>query len=79
VVFVVGMEEGLLPWGRAGGRDEEERRLFYVAITRARDRLFLIHARSRRDYQGRVTRAELAPSPFLRLLPRELTERVRLD
>jgi len=75
VVFVIGMEDGLLPLGKKGGRNAEERRVFYVAMTRARERLFLTHVRTRRDYLGRGIKS--APSPFLRELPRELTERKR--
>jgi len=53
VVFIVGMEEGLFPSARALDDDnpnevEEERRLAYVGMTRARKRLFLTHARQRR-------------------------------
>lgn len=50
VVFVVGLEENLFPVGARAGFDvdiEEERRLFYVAITRAEERLFFSHARTR--------------------------------
>ncbi len=72
VVFIVGLEDGLLPYRRASltpgtGVDEavdvdEERRLFYVGITRAGRRLFLSHAQRRRLY-GQTLR--LPPSPFL--------------
>ena len=65
-VFVSGMEEGLFPHGGMGSdthRDEEEeRRLFYVAVTRAKTRLFLTLARVRKIY-GSDTYAE--PSSFL--------------
>ncbi|MFA6585256.1 MAG: UvrD-helicase domain-containing protein [Candidatus Paceibacterota bacterium] len=65
-VFVSGMEEGLFPHSDIGGdrnRDEEEeRRLFYVAMTRAKERLFLTLARVRKIY-GSDTYAE--PSSFL--------------
>jgi len=53
VVFIVGMEEGLFPSGRALDTEadlEEERRLAYVGMTRAMDRLFLTFARARRTY-----------------------------
>ncbi|PLX77331.1 MAG: ATP-dependent DNA helicase PcrA [Desulfuromonas sp.] len=53
VVFMAGMEEGIFPHSRAGyGGDEfeEERRLCYVGMTRAMDRLYLTHARRRRIY-----------------------------
>jgi uncharacterized protein (TIGR00375 family) len=69
-VFVVGCEEGLLPYARdaSGGNGAErealaeERRLFYVGMTRAADRLILSHAR-RRWLFGQSRQAE--PSPFL--------------
>jgi len=53
VVFVSGLEEGLFPLARAAQDPtelEEERRLFYVGVTRAQERLFLSHARSRFRY-----------------------------
>jgi len=55
VVFLVGMEEGLFPHARAledPGQLEEERRLCYVGMTRAQDRLFLTYATSRRRFGG---------------------------
>ena len=65
-VFVSGMEEGLFPHHGMGGEkdrdEEEERRLFYVAMTRAKERLFLTLARVRKIY-GTDTAAE--PSSFL--------------
>jgi len=69
VVFVVGMEEGLFPLARAmESREEleEERRLFYVGVTRAEDRLFVTHTDRRWRY-GSEMRAE--PSSFLSELP----------
>jgi DNA helicase-2/ATP-dependent DNA helicase PcrA len=54
-VFVTGLEQGLFPSTReSGDRDaEEERRLFYVAMTRARKRLFLSYAHERMKYGAR--------------------------
>ena len=51
VVFVVGLDEGLFPSKRSmdEGNIEEERRLFYVAITRAQERLFLTSSTARRS------------------------------
>ncbi len=80
VVFITGCEDGLLPlrWGGgdgAGGSESaEERRLFFVGMTRARRRLFLVHAR-RRQWQGRVR--SMAPSPFLADIRNELLRRER--
>ena len=71
VVFITGMEEGILPYFKAIGNDEEiseERRLFYVGMTRARDLLFLTGARRRRLY-SRVQEQE--PSRFLKDLPKD--------
>jgi superfamily I DNA/RNA helicase len=76
VVFLTGMEEGLLPHARDRGDQagdlEEERRLCYVGMTRARDRLLLCRARQR---SRRGARAANAPSRFLAEIPAELTER----
>ncbi len=76
VVFMAGMEENLFPTSRAvqAGDDrpeemEEERRLCYVGITRARERLHLTYARQRYAF-GSLLSAE--PSRFLAELPREL-------
>jgi len=72
VVFLVGLEEGLFPHAmstRQVDDIEEERRLCYVALTRAKERLFLSHARFRRT-QGVSMRSE--PSRFLDEIPREL-------
>ena len=68
-VFVVGMEEGLFPGNRAmgdGAEMEEERRLCYVAMTRAREKLTLTNARQRTLY-GRTT--PCMPSRFLNEIP----------
>ncbi len=62
-VFVTGLEENLFPIGRDNEDDlEEERRLCYVAMTRARERLFLTYARTRRKF-GQLQ--ENLPSRFL--------------
>jgi DNA helicase-2/ATP-dependent DNA helicase PcrA len=74
VVFLVGMEEGLFPHRRSlhdEGAVEEERRLCYVGMTRAREQLFLTRAR-RRHVLGAET--ENLPSRFLREIPAELLE-----
>jgi DNA helicase-2/ATP-dependent DNA helicase PcrA len=72
--FVVGCEDGSFPHMRAleEGGEEEERRLCYVAITRARQRLYMTWARERRLF-GRAERN--LPSRFIDELPVELTER----
>jgi len=72
-VFIVGCEEGAFPHMRAleEGGEEEERRLCYVGITRARKRLYMTWARERRLF-GRVERN--LPSRFVDELPSELTE-----
>lgn len=67
VVFMAGCEEELLPCTLFGDRDdEEEKRLFYVGMTRARNRLILSRA-ARRSLNGRTLPG--GPSPFLDLLP----------
>ncbi|HEY0316664.1 MAG TPA: 3'-5' exonuclease, partial [Solirubrobacterales bacterium] len=73
-VFVVGCEDGAFPHMRAleEGGEEEERRLCYVAITRARQRLYMTWARERRLF-GRAEHN--LPSRFIDELPAELTER----
>ena len=73
-VFIVGCEEGAFPHMRAleEGGEEEERRLCYVGITRARQRLYMTWARERRLF-GRAERN--LPSRFIDELPAELTER----
>jgi len=70
VVFITGCEDMLLPCTLFGDRNNaEERRLFYVGMTRARSRLILSYARRRR-LNGRVL--EMTPSPFLEALPPDL-------
>ena len=75
IVFIAGCEEGIIPHARCLEEDpnniEEERRLFYVAITRARDKLFLSSCQHRRKMQSVV---ECVPSPFLDEIPANLVE-----
>ena len=71
-VFIVGLEDGIMPSSRAeseGREPEEERRLMYVAITRARERLYLTRAAERNLY-GR--RERTVPSRFLKELSAQL-------
>jgi DNA helicase-2/ATP-dependent DNA helicase PcrA len=77
VVFVTGLEEGLLPYrppGRPPAEEDEERRLLFVAFTRARERLVLTRAR-RRTLFGRTSRP--AVSPLLAGLPSGLLQEER--
>ena len=75
VVFICGCEDGIIPHARSledsDGGVEEERRLFYVAITRARDKLFLSCCQHRRKMQQTV---ECTPSPFLDEIPTNLVK-----
>jgi len=75
VVFIAGAEEGIIPHARSmeenAGDVEEERRLFYVAITRARDKLIITSCRTRRRQAGLL---ECSPSPFLEEIPAELVQ-----
>ncbi|MBA2651494.1 MAG: DNA helicase II [Tatlockia sp.] len=78
LVFLVGMEEGVFPGKQSieePGRLEEERRLCYVGMTRAREKLILSYAEIRRQY-GREEYHR--PSRFLRELPAELVDEVRV-
>jgi DNA helicase II / ATP-dependent DNA helicase PcrA len=74
IVFITGVEEGMLPHIRAFDEPEgmtEERRLLYVGITRAEDRLFLTHSFRRSMYGNSHNNA---PSRFLADLPSELVD-----
>jgi len=72
-VFIVGLEDGLLPHARSKveGTMDEERRLFYVAVTRAMQTLSISHCGGRKKY-GQMMPCH--PSPFLKELPPELVE-----
>jgi len=77
VVFLVGVEDGLLPLRWPGSTPDEdavaeERRLFFVGLTRAQDRLYVSHA-ARRTRHG--TERDCAPSPFLGTIDPGLFER----
>jgi len=77
VVFIVGMEEGLLPHIRSfddPAQMEEERRLAYVGVTRAKDRLYLVRA-FRRALMGQGSHNP--PSRFLKDLPPELVHQAQ--
>lgn len=73
VVFITGMEEGIFPHSRSydeAHEMEEERRLAYVGITRAREKLYLLYAFRRSTFGNQYEPAE--PSRFLMDIPREL-------
>jgi DNA helicase-2/ATP-dependent DNA helicase PcrA len=77
VVFMAGVEEGLFPGNQSAedpDRLEEERRLCYVGITRAMQKLYITYAESRRLYGSDQLHA---PSRFLREIPRDVLEDVR--
>ncbi len=77
-VFLVGMEEGLFPSQQSTddpARLQEERRLCYVGITRAKEELYLTHAESRRLY-GKESYP--APSRFIREIPAEYLQEIRI-
>ncbi len=81
VVFIAGMEEGLFPHSRSRESEsqlEEERRLCYVAMTRAMRRLFLSSARFRRKY-GAAPLEPCTPSRFLDEVPRRFVENLTED
>ena len=77
VVFIPGMERGIFPGIQSlysASEMEEERRLAYVGITRAKERLYLTHARTRMLYGSA---SHNAPSPFLEEIPEGLVEEKR--
>ena len=77
VVFLIGAAENLFPIRRAveAGNTEEERRLFYVAVTRARDELYLLFPKM--NTKGGPSMF-LTPSRFLQEIPQDLYEPVRI-
>ncbi|MFH0702208.1 MAG: UvrD-helicase domain-containing protein [bacterium] len=78
VVFIVGLEDGILPlhWAQNNENFEEEKRLFYVGMTRAKERLFLTRA-LKRKWQG--TFKNLPTSPFLEKIQQELLKHSRFE
>ncbi len=74
VVFIIGCEDGILPltWGAKPCADiDEERRLFYVGMTRAKQKLFLSRA-NKRMVHGKIKKS--SPSPFLKDIEKKLIE-----
>jgi len=75
IVFLLGVEEGIIPHARALEESEEnveeERRLFYVAITRAKDKLYMSSCRTRKVMRETI---QCTPSPFIEEIPSELIE-----
>ncbi|MEW6213960.1 MAG: DUF3553 domain-containing protein [Nitrospirota bacterium] len=76
VVFIIGLEEGLLPYYKAMESEDEiseERRLFYVGMTRAKDALWLTGARKRKLY---TKLQDQEPSRFLKDIPKNCYHRI---
>ena len=76
VVFIVGMEEGVFPHSRSlldNHELEEERRLCYVGITRAKERLYLLHSRARRLWGNMQVNLR---SRFIDEIPAEVKEEI---
>jgi DNA helicase-2/ATP-dependent DNA helicase PcrA len=80
VVFIAGAEDGIIPSERSIEEDEknieEERRLFYVAITRAQDKLYISSCKKRKKLQSVI---ECEPSRFLDEIPGDLMETNHAD
>lgn len=74
VVFLAGIEDNIIPSKRALEEDikniDEERRLFYVAITRAKKHLYVSYSETRQDYEGKLKRT--LPSRFIDEIPSNL-------
>jgi len=80
VVFLAGVERDIIPHARSVAENpanlEEERRLFYVAITRARKKLFISSCMKRKQMREMI---DSGPSPFLEEIPRDLLEEMELE
>jgi superfamily I DNA/RNA helicase len=78
VVFLAGAEEGIIPFtlGRGEADTEEERRLFYVGMTRAKEELLITHAKARFLYGHRLPGS---PTPFLAEIPQQLIRKNTLS
>lgn len=80
VVFLAGVERDIIPHARAVAEDpanmEEERRLFYVAITRARKKLFISSCMKRKQMREMI---DSGPSPFLEEIPTDLLEEMEVE
>ena len=78
IVFIVGMEQGMFPHERSlqENGEEEERRLFYVAVTRAKEELFMTSAAARFKFHEFIRQL---PSSFLRNLPDDCVEKPDLE
>jgi len=75
VVFIAGAEEGITPVSRKDTDPEEERRLFYVALTRAKDALYITNAQRRKGFREIE---EKTVSRFVGEIPASLTETVQV-
>lgn len=79
VVFLIGVEEGLIPHDKTleeTGTDEEERRLFYVAVTRAREKLYISYPKERMKYNETIHKNI---SSFMKEIPEELIENIDIE
>ncbi len=72
VVFMIGCEDGIIPWKEAD--PDEERRLFYVGLTRASEKIYLTHVRCRRLFGQEM---DAGPSPFISDIPEGLLVRAQ--
>lgn len=79
IVFLVGVEEGLIPHHKTvaeTGTVEEERRLFYVAITRAKEKLIMSYPKMRMKFNEVLTKTK---SSFIQEMPEEIIEEIDLE